>query len=716
MMLPLGFENMCGVVCLFLIANFATACGDEPPAAQAVVEPAIAESQRQHWAFRPLTRPAPPAVRDVMWPANPIDQFILAKIEAAGLAPTPPADRVALIRRVTFDLTGLPPQPGEVDAFVADRSPDAYGRLLDRLLASPAYGERWGQHWLDLARFAESDGFEHDHVRPNAWRYRDWVVDALNRDLPYDEFVRLQVAGDELRPADPAAAIATGFNLCGSDMPDINLKEERRHMVLSEMTATLGSVFLGLQLGCAQCHDSKQDPISQADFYRLRAFFDSAEFFDESSVATPAERADHERRQAAVAAERRDLEQQLQAIEKPLREQLRKDRDPQATVKPEEVLARLGEQDRLRHLELAGRLNRLKGRVPALPVARVLRESGEKVPPSRLMIRGDFRRPGPEVSPAFLRIANLANERVTPPPPGADRGGRRSALAAWLTRTDHPLTTRVIVNRLWQHHFGRGLVRSPSDFGLSGDVPAHPELLDWLATEFVRQGWSLMRMHRLMLTSATYCQASRAGRENDSRNWDRSRQIDPENRLWARMERLRLDGESIRDAMLAASDRLNRQRGGPGVMPPLPQELVATLLKGQWNANADPEHHARRSVYIFVRRNLRYPLLDVFDRPDTNASCPQRSQSTTPTQALSLLNSEFSESAGQCLAEWVIHHAGADRRVQVEWCYRRVLGRRPTSVEINRAMRFLAQRAETRAALADLCLALFNCNEFVYLD
>jgi hypothetical protein len=688
----------------------------EPPEPQAIAEPPITTAQRQHWSFRPLSQPVPPAVRDTAWPANSIDRFILAKIEASGLRPMPPADRVALIRRVTFDLTGLPPRLADVDAFVADRSPDAYARLLDRLLASPAYGERWGQHWLDLARFAESDGFEHDHVRPNAWRFRDWVIDALNRDVPYDEFVRLQVAGDELRPGDAAAAIATGFNLCGPDMPDINLKDERRHMVLGDMTATLGAVFLGLQLGCAQCHDSKQDPISQADFYRLRAFFDSAEFFDEATVATPAERADYERRQTAVAAERRDIEQELQAIERPVREQLSKDRDPQSVIKPEEVAVRLSEQDRLRHQQLTARLGRLKGRLPALPVGRVLREAAGEVPPSRLMIRGDFRRPGPAVEPAFLRIANLTNAPVPSRSPGAARRGNRSALAMWLTQPDHPLTTRVVVNRLWQHHFGRGLVQTPSDFGLSGDLPVHPELLDWLAGELVEQGWSLKQMHRLMLSSATYCQASYPANDAARLLAERSRQVDPENRLWARRERIRLDGESIRDAMLAAADRLSPQRGGPGVMPPLPQELVATLLKGQWAASPDPEHHQRRSVYIFVRRNLRYPLLDVFDRPDTNASCPQRMRSTTPTQALSLLNSEFSEQAAGHVADWVLTQLAADRVNQVERCYGRVLGRRPAPAERDRAVAFLAQHAEGRTALVDLCVALFNCNEFVYLD
>ncbi|MDA1014197.1 MAG: DUF1549 and DUF1553 domain-containing protein, partial [Planctomycetota bacterium] len=499
------------------------------------VEKPILAEDRQHWAFQPLDRPPLPAVVDRTWPRNAIDQFILAKIEAAGMSPLPSADRFTLIRRLTFDLTGLPPTPRAIAEFISDQSPDAYDRLVERLLASPEYGVRWGQHWLDLARFAETDGFEHDHVRPDAWRYRDWVIDALNLDLPLDEFLRMQLAGDELQPDELSAAIPTGFLLCGPDMPDINRQDERRHTFLNEMTATVSSVMLGLQMGCAQCHDHKYDPISQLDFYRLRAFFEHDDLFKKHPVPT---------------TEQRAVQRQFQA----------KRQTP-----------------------------------PPMPMGRVMREPDAVVKPSHLRIRGDFQRIGPRVFPEFPRIVNATDSKVPQPKPNAVSSGRRTALAAWLTQPDHRLTTRVLVNRIWQFHFGQGLCRSPSDFGLMGEAPTHPQLLDWLATELPRQGWSLKRMHRLLLTSATYRQASRptsrdwtpqqtaAARES----WQLAKRQDPDNELLARMPRHRLEGEAIRDAILAAADDLNQRRGGPGIRPPLPKELLVTLLKNQWPVTAD---------------------------------------------------------------------------------------------------------------------------------
>jgi len=599
-----------------------------------LVEEPIAASDRQHWAFRPLARPPAPATSDAAWPRNDIDRFVLALAERDGLTPQQSADRAALLRRVTFDLVGLPPTPDALADFLADDSAGAYDAVVDRLLASPSYGERWGQHWLDLARFAETDGFEHDKIRAEAWRYRDWVIDALNRDLPLDEFIRLQIAGDELRPDDPDAAVATGFLLAGPDMPDINLKEERRHMALNEITSTVGAVFLGLQIGCAQCHDHKYDPISQADFYRLRAIFETADLFGKSAAG------------------------------------------------------------------------------------RAVRESGQ-TQKSFLAIRGDFRRAGPELEPALPRVVNLSGATIPATPENSKGSGRRTALARWLTAADQPLTSRVLVNWIWQQHFGAGLSRTPGDFGVMGDEPDHPELLDWLATELMRDGWSLKRLHRQIVTSATYRQASRpqssewtvAQTAAAAANWRRSCEADPDNRLLARRHRRRLEGEAIRDAMLASADRLSPGRGGPGVMAPLPQALVATLLKGQWKVSEDAESHRRRSVYLFVRRNLRYPLFEAFDRPDTNASCPRRDVSTTAPQALAMLNSEFSLSAARDLADYVQSNAGCDCE-RVELLYRRTLGRAPTDDERRAAEKFVAADGDWVA----LCLAMFNLNEFVYVD
>ena len=619
-----------------------------------------------HWAFQPPTQPQPPKLSeaDAEWARNPIDAFILAQLRQRKLWPMTEAHRLTLIRRVTFDLTGLPPTPAEVDAFIHDRSDDAYEKLVDRLLKSSAYGERWAQHWLDLARFAETDGFEHDKTRPDAWRYRDWVVQALNNDMPFDRFVRLQIAGDEIEPGDENAAIATGFLLAGQDMPDINDQNERKHVKLNEMTSTVGAAFMGLTLECAACHDHKYDPVTQRDFYALRAFFANTV---------------HTRRDKALG-------------------------------------------------------HRVK-------------EPGASVKPHHVMVRGDFRRPGDVVQPAFLPIADHDNQPIAPPPDGAASSMRRKALAHWLTRPDHPLTARVIVNRLWQHHFGRPLVATPSDFGKIGARPTHPLLLDWLAAALVDRGWSLKQMHRLMVTSATYRQASRLGQLSPKARYavepryTRAQQNDPNNVLLWRMNRKRLDGEAIRDAMLQAAGRLNRKTGGPGVMAPLPKEVLATLLRKQWTVNKDKSEHDRRSIYLFVRRNLRFPMFEAFDRPDGHTSCARRARSTTAPQALILINSAFSLEMARSLAGRVMRETGNDTDARIAAVYQFTLGHKPPDDQVELVTRYLSaqsshlkQTKRTRdtlalpdpmpdnidpheaAAFVDLCLLLFNLNEFVYLD
>lgn len=604
----------------------------------AVAQPAIAESEpkvtsedREHWSFTPLVRPDVPTT-DSDWPRNAIDSFVLKKLSDEGLMPAPEATQIVLLRRLYFDLTGLPPTVKQIDEFLKDESPKAYGRLVDQLLRSPAYGERWAQHWLDLARFAETDGFEHDKLRPDAWKYRDWVINAFNDDMPYDEFVRLQLAGDE---SGAEHRVATGFLTCGPDMPDINLQEERRHSFMNEMTSTVGSVFLGLQIGCAQCHDHKFDPISQLDFYRLRAFFDPAIQFT-------------------------------------------------------------------------------KNKVVSLPDGNV---SGTT---SHLMIRGDFRRQGNRVEASYPRIANPA---ATKPGIRQDRKQLRTQLAKWLTRPDNALSLRTIANRIWQHHFGEGLCDSPSDFGVMGDTPEHDTLLDWLSTEFPRRGFSFKEMHRLIVTSATYRQVSRLP-EHASPDvksaWQNSLKSDRKNGLWSRMSRRRLEGEAVRDAMLVASGQLSERRGGPGIRPPLPNELVHTLLKNQWPVSKDPEDYNRRSIYLFVRRNLRYPLFEAFDKPDTNFSCPRRNESTIAPQALMLLNSKLSLDAAKALARLLNESregASAELKHKVNLAYLRTLSRLPSAEEEKLATEFLhVSSGEETAALTDLCLTLLNLNEFLYVD
>lgn len=604
-----------------------------PVAAQEYTEIPIREVDREHWSFRPLSPVAVPDSPDRGSSHNEIDHFIAVRLKSDGLQIQPQASRGDLLRRVTLDLTGLLPSSEQIHQFVGEDAPESYEDVVDRLLDSSAYGERWAQQWLDLARFAETDGFEHDIVRPEAWRYRDWVIAALNRDVPYDQFVRLQIAGDLIEPGNSAAIVATQFCLSGPDMPDINSQDERRHTLLNEMTSTVGEVFLGLQLGCAQCHDHKYDPISQADFYRLRAIFEPAV---------------HVKKNAPI---------------------------------------------------------------------RTLQETQGETLGSHVMLRGDFRRPGPIVSPGVPRVLEMPQAGV----PNAFEDAAipsRLALAKWITSEHHPLTARVIVNRVWQGHFGIGLSESSSDFGVMGHEPVHGSLLDWLAVWFMENGWSLKKLHRLIVTSATYRQRSYLDTDADSEQlaaWRESLNVDPQARLLSRFPRQRLSGETIRDIMLQAAGDLNRKSGGPGVRPPLPEELRKTLLKDQWVVTEDRSEHQRRSIYVFARRNLKFPIFDVFDRPSADTSCPQRFVSTTAPQSLHLMNSEFSLSVSKRLAKRIGEHT-ADRATRIREVADAILGRELTEEELAEMTAFVAESKDDSSGLVNLCLVLFNSNEFVFVD
>ncbi len=697
----------------------------------------ITAEDRDHWAFRPVKKVAPTVVLLAGWTRNPIDAFILAELESNGLKPAPEAGRATLLRRLSFDLTGLPPSPNDIDTFLRDRSPDAYENVVDRLLASPQYGIRQAQHWLDLARYADTDGFEFDQARPDAWRYRDWIVNALNADMSYDRFVRLQLAGDELAPDDPSAFIATGFNRCYPDMVDLNDQKLRRQNALNDITETTGLVFLGLTIGCARCHDHKFDPIRQADFYRLQAFFAGSRFRDDYPLAGLAQRRAHEAALSAWRARVARVQSAILRIEQPVRDRIgpglpmgalddavaafNRPDDRRTPADVATVYSLLHHDRRIREADwprlldaeslarraaLLAELDRTVRSAPRpLPRARGIDEAGPDVPPTRFLRRGELRTPGPVVPPAVPVVLAL----TVPPPritPLAESSGRRRALADWLTRPEHPLTARVMVNRLWQSHFGRGLVATSSDLGRMGDEPSHSELLDWLAAELVARGWSLKAMHRLIVTSAAYRQSSRP-------RTSAAREADPDNRLLSGQNRRRLDGETIRDAMLAASGRINLALGGPGVFPPLPPELTKLSSKGAiWPVSPREGDRCRRSLYVFVRRNLRYPFFEAFDRPDTNASCPQRPVTTIAPQALSLLNSPLSAEAAHALAALVESSAGSDVNSRIESAYLMTLSRRPDVEEKALASRFLA----SGSTLADLCLALMNLNEFVYID
>lgn len=566
-------------------------------AAEDYQEQPILDEDREHWSFLPIERPPLPKVKGAEWAENAIDYFILEKLNKANLQPLPEANHSALVRRAFLDLTGLPPAFDEV---TVDRT---YDEMIDQLLASPRFGERQAQHWLDLARFAETDGFEHDKVRANAWKYRDWVIFAFNQNLPYDEFVVQQLAADELGPNhDPTP---TMFCLSGPDMPDINSQTERRHSLLNEMMGTVGAVFMGLQVGCAQCHDHKFDPISQADFYRMRALFQPAV---------------HVAKNQSVGA---------------------------------------------------------------------LKEQGEPGA-AHLMLRGDYDKPGIELQPGFLRVVSKPEE-TSFKKSVAGTTGRRLAFANWLVDDQHPLTARVIVNRLWQQHFGTALVSTVSDFGIMGTSPTHPELLDWLAAELQAQQWDLKAIHKLIMTSATYRQAS------EGAAWlERNKQKDPDNVWLSRFPRQRLDGEVIRDAMFMVAGFKQYEMGGPGVRPPLQKEVSQTLLRNQWVVSADESDHYRRSVYVFARRNLRYPLFEAFDRPDANVSCPQRQKSTTAPQALILFNSKLTLDLARKMAGDILPTCQSDDEF-IREVLRRCWSREPEPKIMQAARDFFVRSRKTSA-------------------
>jgi hypothetical protein len=710
------------IVCLLILSAATTAFADD----------------RDHWAFAPPARPRVPNVNEPAWLRNPIDSFILSRLEAGGLRPAAVAERATLLRRLSFDLSGLPPAPERVDAFLKDESAQAYERLVDRLLDSPQFGERWGQHWLDLARYAETDGYEFDQARPDAWRYRDWVVRAINRDLHYDDFVRLQLAGDELEPGDPAAFIATGFNRCYPDMVDLNDQGLRRQNALNDITETTGLVFLGLTIGCARCHDHKFDPIRQTDFYALEAFFTPTRFRDDYPLASSRDRLDYERRVRDWEREVATIRAWLIALEAPTREarapgapagindetaaawakpaDARSPREVELVfealtrdrrIKPADWASLLEPTPRRVRSTLAARLNEvLHLAPPALPNARGVDEAGATAAPTYLLRRGEFGANGPEVGPRFPPVLCAGDhEAVARPRPSAHSTGRRTCLAEWLVSPRNPLVARVIVNRLWQRYFGRGLVGTASDFGTMGDEPSHPELLDWLATELVSQNWRLKSLHRLIVTSAAYRQSSVASGPGLV--------ADPDNTLLWRQNRRRLDGEAIRDALLAVSGRLNTAMEGPSVFPELPPELTKLSSKGAvWPVSPRIEDRERRSIYVFVRRNLRYPFFEVFDRPDTNASCPQRPVTTIAPQALSLLNSQLALLAAGALSARVVREAGKGADRQMERLWQLAIGRAPDAVERTMIGEFLARGG----SLEHLALAILNTNAFVYVD
>jgi hypothetical protein len=709
-------------------------------------------AQKSFWSLQPVTKPVVPDVKDRSWVKNPIDAFVLAKLEEKQLQPNKPADKLALLRRVSIDLTGLPPALAESQAFLNDHSPNAYEKVVDRLLAAPAYGERWGRHWLDLARYADSDGFKADATRPNMWRYRDYVIQAFNEDKPYDRFVREQIAGDELYPGDPDALVAMGFNRLWTDETNAAGLLTRRQETLDDMTNVTGAVFLGLTFGCARCHDHKYDPILHQDYYRLQAFFANTSFGDGPlPIKDHAQRQVYEAQRAAWEEKTRDIRAEMSRIVEPLRrskieagiktfedevqaailmdastrdpfqQMMYHTAEPRITFDEEpdaRTLRGLKGDSGTRYAELKKQLAAFDSLKPdPLPQGQFMIDIGANAPPVYTLRNGNVQAKGEEVQPGFLSILDPGDAKITKPA-GMRSTGRRSALAAWLTSSSNPLPARVMVNRIWHHHFGRGIVATPGDFGRRGDRPTHPELLDYLTTYFVENGWSMKKMHRLILLSNTY--------QLSSETQARGVEMDPENILLWRFSRRRIEAEAIRDSMLSVSGLLNPKMGGPGVFPPVPSgvltELSATAVAGGWKTEKDPGESNRRSVYIFVRRNLRYPMLQEFDAANTFESAHVRTNTVTPSQSLDLLNSDLVFEWARAFAERVLKD-GADTSAvhdQVARAFTLAYGREASAEEQKMAASFLEKQVPitgTRAAaFVDLCQMLLTSNEFLYMN
>lgn len=844
--------------------------------------PTPAEARKNFWSVQPVRRPAVPTVHDQSWVRNPIDAFVLAKLEANGLRPAPPASRISLIRRATYDLTGLAPTPAEVDAFVADSSPGAYQKLVDRLLASPHYGEKWGRHWLDLVRYGESNSYERDNPKPNVWRYRDYVIRSFNGDKPYDRFVKEQLAGDELPDAAENSddIIATGFYRLGiwDDEPSDRL--QARYDNLDDIVTTTGQVFLGLTIDCARCHNHKIDPILQSDYYRLLAFFQNISAYSNGGpgdvrelFSSPAGRAAYDAAKTARAAQANKIQLRLNAIAADFRRKrcrltddtrradiddlayryyrdsweklpdfdnlkpetqgtlpdglfdirprtrdsafgfvfagtlivpetgsytfhvdsddgarlrvgdklvidydgihglgveqtrtislpagrvpIRLDYfqnigglglnvawsgpgfarrtlsapfDVDAAVPPYESLARaihrngakvLGQQAFDQYTSLESQLEELKQDPPA-ERALCVSEKGATAPDTFICLRGSAANPGDQVQPGFPKVLADGDAFIPPPAPDAATTGRRTVLANWITSSANPLFPRVMGNRLFEYHFGRGIVRSPNNYGVQGDRPTHPELLEWLASEFASPSYApgapytMKRMHRLIMLSNAYQMSSESS--------PAALAADPRNDLLSHFDLRRLTAEEVRDSILAANASLNLEMYGPSVYPDIPMAVkMGQSVPGRNWDTSTPREANRRSVYVHVKRSLQVPILQAFDSAETDRSCPVRFVTVQPTQALGMLNGAFMNEQAQTFADRLAAEAGPDEASQVVLAFRLAISRTPTADETRQAMDLIqalqSKDGATHAqAMKYFCLMVLNLNEFVYLD
>lgn len=696
--------------------------------------PKVDETAKAFWSFQPPMVPALPVAPDANWVKTPIDAFVAAKLQQTGLKPAPAATKAVLLRRAYYDLTGLPPTPEELAAFLADDSPEAFERVIDQLLESPHYGERWGRHWLDLVRYAETNSYERDGPKPFVWRYRDYVIRSFNEDKPYDQFVTEQLAGDELEQVTRESLIATGYYRLGIWQDEPVDPEQELFEDLDDLVRTTGEVFLGLTIGCARCHDHKLDPLPQADYYRLLAFFRnvrrfgvrSQESIDAASVCTLSSDDEVRRNQDEVSAHKkqmRDLRGQIGELDKRIVAGLvgvEKDDWKSEAMRVEIAKGQIGkaisQEEFDRYAELTTQRDELSKHRPAgLEKALCVKEHGRECPPTHVLIRGNAHAAGAEVQPGFPTVLSPPEPLVQPPADGVPSTGRRRALAQWITSPTNPLTARVIVNRVWHYHFGRGIVRSTSDFGFHGNRPTHPELLEWLASDFVSGGWRFKRLHKLIMLSSTYQMSSQASEQGLA--------VDPLNDSLWRFDMRRLSAEEIRDSILAVNGSLDRDTMfGPSVYATIPDEVLAgQSMPGAGWGKPSAADSARRTLYIHVKRSLVVPLIASFDGPETDASCPARFVTTQPTQALGMLNSAFVNEQAALFAGFLRQQAGDAPEAQVTLALRRLFQREPTPGEIGHGVELMATLQSKYAlspeqALKQFCVAAYNLNEFIYLD
>lgn len=695
--------------------------------------PRVNEETKQFWSFQPVRKPDVPIVSGT-WARNDIDHFLLKQLQDHDLTPNPAASPRELVRRASYDLTGLPPAPEVVEAFAADPSPEAWARLIDQLLESPHYGEQWGRHWLDLVRYAETNSYERDGAKPFVWRYRDYVIQSFNSDKPYDQFITEQLAGDELPNRTPDSIIATGYYRLGRWDDEPADPELAYYDDIDDIVTTTGQTLLGLSINCARCHDHKIDPIPQKDYYSMVSFFRGIKRYGQRShesvleasvmeIPQPENSALHE---AAINQYERELagvERDLKKIEEKVKPDFSgvEVDDFQDEVNRVRLIEKregglLTDREVNRYRSLTQRRDKLRENRPTgMAQALCVKEDAAGMRPTYLLLRGNPASPGDEVFPAFPSVLSPPTPEIPPLADGAKSSGRRMALAKWMTSSSNPLTSRVMANRLWQYHFGRGIVRTSSDFGFQGSKPTHPDLLDWLAATLVENGWSMKSMHRLIMNSAAY-QMSSSGREDALAK-------DASNDHFWRFDMRRLSAEEIRDSILWANGSLNAARMyGPSIYTDIPAEVKAGQSQpGSGWGTSSPEDRVRRSIYIHVKRSLLDPMLESFDMADTDQTCPVRFATTQPTQALGLLNSEFILKQASQFAAMLQEMHPQSLESQVSTALQRVTQRPPSDDEVSRGLKLIQTLQDENKMSAEqarkyFCLVALNLNEFIYLD